>query len=226
MSITLETWRLTNRCRRRRFAVRPSLLVGRQGVARRRQAVPLVLPRNWCLIFLRDPRGKFTSARMRKALRAAGLTVSGKSEPFAVDWGTGPSMLVSIQRGPEIETIVRGLVGQRRQYHDFIPGCDTQIKIELDDVDETLDEINTLITVQSALQDATNGLIYTSWNQNFGAPRQPTPAPVQTPRGRARRVSSRKTPPQAAKPKTKKPGEQEWLTCQDPGYMLGRLLVG
>jgi hypothetical protein len=135
-------------------------------------------------------------------------------------------MLVSIQRGPEIETVARTLVGQRRQYRDFLPGCDTQIKIELDDVDATLDEINTLITVQSALQDATNGLMYTSWNQNFGAPRHPTRAPVQTQRSRARRVSSTKTSPHTEKSKPKKPGEQEWQTCRKPGYMLGTLLDG
>jgi hypothetical protein len=117
--------------------------------------VPLILPRNRCLIFFRDPREEFTPTRLSKVLRAAGLTINGDKEPFAVDWGTGPRMLVSIQRGSEIETIIHSLVGHRREYSKLVAGCDAQIKIELDDLDEALNEINTLIAVQSALQDAT-----------------------------------------------------------------------
>ncbi len=79
-------------------------------------------------------------------------------------------MFVSIERGSFIETVIRGLVGPRRKHRKLIPGCDTEIKIQLSDVEETLDEINTLIIVQSALQSATHGLMYMSWNHNFVGP--------------------------------------------------------
>ena len=38
------------------------------------------------------------------------------------------------------------------------------------DLEAVLDEINTLIEVQSILQSATHGLMYLSWNHNFAGP--------------------------------------------------------
>jgi hypothetical protein len=37
-------------------------------------------------------------------------------------------------------------------------------------VEAMLEEINTLIEVQSTLQAATGGLMYLSWNHNFAGP--------------------------------------------------------
>jgi hypothetical protein len=103
-------------------------------------------------------------------LEDRGLSVNGNEEPFAVQWHDGPLLLVSIQRGSYVETVIRSLVGRRRKHRALVPGCDTQIKIELSDVEEVLDEINTLIEVQSTLQNATRGLMYMSWNHNFAGP--------------------------------------------------------
>jgi hypothetical protein len=122
------------------------------------------------LIFFRDPEAEFTPARMRQVLRDAGLTVTGRKEPFAVRKCDGPTMFVSIHRGSFIEPVIRGLVGPRRKYRTLIPGCDTGIKIQLSDVEEALDEINTLIEVRLTLQAATRGLMYMSWNHNFAGP--------------------------------------------------------
>lgn len=130
----------------------------------------LILPRNWCLIFFRDPKAEFDASRLKKALGDAGLTVTGRKEPFKVRWGDGPTMQVSIFRGKSIETIVRGLVGKQRKYAKLVKGCDAQVKIELDNVEEVLDEINTLIEVQTTLQSATQGLMYNSWNDRFSGP--------------------------------------------------------
>ncbi len=79
------------------------------------------------------------------------LTVTGEEQPFAVRWHDGPALFVSVQRGSYIEPIIRGLVSRRRKHRTLIPGCDTQVKIELSNVEEVLDEINTLIEVQCAL---------------------------------------------------------------------------
>jgi hypothetical protein len=130
----------------------------------------LILPRNWCLIFFRDPETQFTPARLKRVLEDVGLTVTGDEQPFSVRRHDGPTLLVSILRGSYVETVIRSLVGRRRKYRTLISGCDTQIKIELSDVEEVLDEINTLIEVQSTLQAATRGLMYLSWNHNFAGP--------------------------------------------------------
>jgi hypothetical protein len=130
----------------------------------------LILPQNWNLIFFRDPKKKFTPARMKEVLRDRGLTVTGRKEPFMVRSNKGPILYVSITRGKFVETVIRGLVGQRRKHRTLLPGCDTEILIELSNVDEVLDEINTLIEVQCALQEATGGLMYMSWNHHFAGP--------------------------------------------------------
>jgi hypothetical protein len=130
----------------------------------------LILPPNWCLIFFRDPAAEFTPARLKQVLQDARLTVTGNEQPFSVRWHDGPTLLVSVQRGSYVETVIRGLVGKHRKHRTLIPGCDTQIKIELQDVEAALDEINTLIEVQSTLQAATRGLMYLSWNHNFAGP--------------------------------------------------------
>jgi len=130
----------------------------------------LILPRSWCLIFFRDPEAQVTPARLKQVLQDAGLTVTGTEEPFAVRWHDGPTLFVSVQRGRYVETVIRGLVGQRRKHRTLIAGCDTQIKIELSDVEEVLNEINTLIDVQSTLQAATRGLMFMSWTHNFAGP--------------------------------------------------------
>ena len=130
----------------------------------------LILPPNWCLIFFRDPKAEFTPARLKELLADRGLTVTGETEPLVVRWDDGPTLFVSIQRGHFIEAVIRGLVGKRRKHRTLIAGCDTQVKIQLSDVEEVLDEINTLIEVQAAIQDATGGLMYMSWNHNFAGP--------------------------------------------------------
>jgi hypothetical protein len=130
----------------------------------------LMLPPNWCLIFFRDPEAEFTSTRLKQVLTSTRLTVTGDEQPFAVRWHNGPTLSVSVQRGSYVETMIRGLVGQRRKHRTLSPGCDTEIRIELPDVETVLDEINTLIEVQCLLQTATRGLMYLSWNQHFAGP--------------------------------------------------------
>jgi hypothetical protein len=130
----------------------------------------LVLPRNWCLIFFRDPKAEFTPVHMKQVLQDAGLTVRGNQQPFDVRCSDGPRMSVSLHRGAFTEGVISGLVGSRRKYRKLMEGCDAQIKIDLWDLDKALDEINTLIEVQASLQVATQGLMYMSWNQKFAAP--------------------------------------------------------
>ena len=47
-----------------------------------------------------------------------------------------------------------------------------RFEIEFDNLDEALYEINTLMEVQAALQDASSGLLFLPWNGNLSAPWQ------------------------------------------------------
>ena len=47
---------------------------------------------------------------------------------------------------------------------------DARFEIAIDDLDEALDEINTLIDVQSALQEVSNGYLFLPWNGHLSEP--------------------------------------------------------
>jgi hypothetical protein len=181
--------------------------------------VALILPRNLCLVFFRDPRAEFTPERMVKVLKDAGLTVHGRSEPFSVAWDDGPALLVSMQRGTQIEAVIRGLVGRRRKFRASVADCDTQIKIELTDLDQTLDEVNTLIQVQSALQAASGGMIYMSWNDSF---QSPSVRAVPSSSGVTQLINEHSpaaSGDQAARQAGRALTEQGWLSCENPSVM-------
>ncbi len=130
----------------------------------------ILVPINWCLIFFRDPDHEFTPDQLRQVLVAARLSVTGDEQPFAVQYHNGPILSVSVQHATYLETIISGLSGLRRKHRPLIPGCNTQITIELPDVEAVLDESNTLVEAQSTLQAATGGLMYMSWNLKFAGP--------------------------------------------------------
>lgn len=48
--------------------------------------------------------------------------------------------------------------------------CDARFEILIDDLDEALDEINTLMEVQGALQDASRGYLFLPWNGTLSEP--------------------------------------------------------
>lgn len=48
--------------------------------------------------------------------------------------------------------------------------CSHCARVDIEDFDEALDEINTLMEVQAALQDATGGVLFLSWNGHLSLP--------------------------------------------------------
>ena len=60
--------------------------------------------------------------------------------------------------------------------------CDARFEIGMDDLDKVLDEINTLMEVETALQDASHGYLFLPWNGNLAGPSQ-EPAEGDSPEG-------------------------------------------
>jgi len=125
---------------------------------------------NQCLLFFRDPEAAFTPKRMRQVLADKGMAPEGEAEPFALRWEDGPTLYVSIVRGEVAPILASRLMGRGRKHRNLAESCDAYVEIKFESLDEVLDEINTLIIVQSALQQATGGLLYQSWNQSFSGP--------------------------------------------------------
>lgn len=129
---------------------------------------------NQCLIFFRDPEAAFTPERMKEVLAEDNVTVEGDAEPFALRWDDdGPTLYASIIRGEVAAVLAVRLLGAGdNKYRALAEASDAYIEIKFEDLDEVLDEINTLIQVQETLQHATVGLMYRSWNQSFSGPEE------------------------------------------------------
>jgi hypothetical protein len=49
-------------------------------------------------------------------------------------------------------------------------GCDARFEVSFESLDEALDEMNTMMEVQVALQEACRGLLFLPWNGSLSGP--------------------------------------------------------
>jgi hypothetical protein len=61
-------------------------------------------------------------------------------------------------------------IGEDTAFATALGQCDCPFEIHFDNLDEVLDEINTLMEVQTALQDASQGILFLPWNGNPSEP--------------------------------------------------------
>lgn len=55
-------------------------------------------------------------------------------------------------------------IGRGTEYEQVLSRCDARFEIDIPDLNEALAEINTLMEVQGALQDASAGYLFLPWN--------------------------------------------------------------
>lgn len=123
--------------------------------------------KNWCVLFFRDPEGKFTVKILSEILLDGRFNLAGSELPLRVNQ-QGPEFSISIVRGSDLDVIRRSLPPSG--CFKSLQTCDAGLKVDVGDLEETLDEINTLISVQTTLQDATQGLWYRAWNDRYSSP--------------------------------------------------------
>jgi hypothetical protein len=61
-------------------------------------------------------------------------------------------------------------IGHGTPHEDALRECDARFEIVIEDLDEALDEINTLMEVQGALQDVSQGFLFLPWNGELSEP--------------------------------------------------------
>ncbi|MEK6236009.1 MAG: hypothetical protein N2C14_14980 [Planctomycetales bacterium] len=89
----------------------------------------------------------------------------------------GERLIVGKPDSPEFDVILSrdeseraAKIGEGTPHADAMRQCDACFEIIIDDLDAALDEINTLMEVQGALQDASRGYLYLPWNGNLSEP--------------------------------------------------------
>jgi hypothetical protein len=104
-----------------------------------------------------------------RLLSDRGLQVTRKANALSVRWDDGPELSVTRSAEPHVaEEAVE--IAEGTPFAAELSRCDARFEIGIEDLDEVLDEINTLIEVQCTLQDATGGYLFNSWNGNLSGP--------------------------------------------------------
>ena len=100
------------------------------------------------------------------ALRGYGLHVVEHNDRLVACYEDSPQFVIRILSGPTVTAEARE-IGAGTSHEAAMAKCDARFDIEIEDLDEELDEINTLIEVQAALQEASAGFLFTPWNGNL-----------------------------------------------------------
>lgn len=112
----------------------------------------------------------FDLAWAREALTAQGLSVDAQPGALAVRWEEdGPVLRVAYAQGEQIAREALERAGEGAPAEARLRACTARFEIAIDDLDEALDETNTLIEVQSTLQDGTGGYLFNAWNAQWSA---------------------------------------------------------
>ncbi|MEU6073480.1 hypothetical protein [Micromonospora sp. NPDC047074] len=100
--------------------------------------------------------------------KLSSMVVAEEDDRFTVRWSDGPEMLVTFDAGPQ----VAAEAAEVADAYDLpeMAAFDRRFEVSFDDLDEVLDEINTLIEVQGHLQDLTGGYVVRSWNGEVSPP--------------------------------------------------------
>lgn len=61
-------------------------------------------------------------------------------------------------------------IGTGSEYFEKMSKCDARFEIQIENFEEALDEINTLMEIQGAIQDASKGYLFLQWNEELSEP--------------------------------------------------------
>jgi len=61
-------------------------------------------------------------------------------------------------------------IGASSPYQEAMNLCNARFEVSIEDLDAALDEINTLMSLQGALQDASKGYLFLPWNGSLSEP--------------------------------------------------------
>jgi hypothetical protein len=98
-----------------------------------------------------------------------GLSVTRRDDELSVRWDDAPELRVVLVQDRYVRDEAEE-IGAGSPHADRMRSCDVRFEILIDDLDEVLDEINTLIEVQATLQNATDGFLFNTWNGHLSPP--------------------------------------------------------
>ena len=115
-----------------------------------------------CMILFPSNRANLDDAQT--ALDKDYLTVERDNNRLVCFWDNSPKFTIYLNQGEEVLAEAKTMGEEYPNYRSKLKNCDARFEIYFADLSEVLNEINTLIEIQLTLQDATEGIVFTSWN--------------------------------------------------------------
>jgi hypothetical protein len=117
-----------------------------------------------CLVCFRSGRCDLDGAA--KALAGCKLVVERRGDELAVHYPGGPVLRIAYAAGGYVAEEAAE-IAQRNPLAAALLPCDARFEVLIDDLDAALYEYSTLFAVQEALEDATGGFLFDTWNGLF-----------------------------------------------------------
>jgi hypothetical protein len=122
-----------------------------------------------CMVFFRPEACDLDAAV--QSLTAYGLTVTRQGEQLTAGRPGSPQFRIRLVVGDNVR-VEATEIGEGTPHAAAMRECSARFEVGIDDLDAALDEINTLMEVQGALQDASQGFLFLLWNGNLLGPWQ------------------------------------------------------
>lgn len=103
------------------------------------------------------------------SLREQGLDVSQEPGLLIASTDGSPEFRIRLSSEPHVQAEASE-IGAGTPHESAMRELNARFDVAMGDLDEALDEINTLIEVQGALQEASNGYLFLPWNGHLSAP--------------------------------------------------------
>lgn len=120
-----------------------------------------------CMVFFESGRCDLDGAVA--SLTRYGLAVEREGDRLRATRPGAPAFGVVRVTGPSVAAEAAE-IGADTEHAEALSRCDARFDILVEDLDAALDEINTLIEVQGALQDASRGYLFVGWNGTLSEP--------------------------------------------------------
>jgi hypothetical protein len=120
-----------------------------------------------CMVFF--PVGASSLEKAKEHLSRTNLTVEAASGFLVVSYEGSPKYRVYYSSTPDV-LIEAAEIGAGRPEEAAMRTFGARFEVVISDLDEALDEINTLMELQSALQEASGGYLFLPWNGNISKP--------------------------------------------------------
>lgn len=115
------------------------------------------------------PQDNFDIGFVYDLLLETGLSVLQQRDKVAIWLDNGPMLFITSVRGEAVR-LKSMKIGKGSLYSEELSKCDARVEITFDDLQAVRKEEDTLIEVQSTLQEVTEGYIFNAWNRRIAPP--------------------------------------------------------